>query len=170
LVEYHVTNGGISRYKKFEWFLDNIVSSEYGPGLATLLDSYANGVRQGLYNCKIVEGLFELRQKTLDANWLIVSGGDQEELREVFAARGLAELFDGGIFGSPDTKDEILARELDSDNIRKEALFLGDSRYDHLASTAANLDFIFLSYWTEFEGWHEYTVMNNIVVKDSLKF
>ncbi|UQB43268.1 hypothetical protein JX580_05170 [Thiomicrospira microaerophila] len=38
------------------------------------------------------------------ANWLIVSGGDQQELRGVFAARDLAKYFEGGIFGSPETK------------------------------------------------------------------
>jgi phosphoglycolate phosphatase-like HAD superfamily hydrolase len=170
LVEYHVANGGISRYKKFEWFLNHIVSNKAGPKLSELLASYASEVREGLLNCEIAEGLFELRQKTFAANWLIVSGGDQYELREVFAARGLAELFDGGIFGSPDSKDEILARELDLGNIKKHALFLGDSRYDHVASSAANLDFVFLSYWTEFKGWQEYVTKNKLAVKDSLKF
>jgi phosphoglycolate phosphatase-like HAD superfamily hydrolase len=170
LVEYHVANGGISRYKKFDWFLHNVVVNKNGPKFEQLLDNYAIEVRQGLFNCEIADGLFELREKTNHANWLIVSGGQQEELRDVFAARGLAELFNGGIFGSPDSKDEILAREVSFNNIGKRALFLGDSRYDHVASTAANLDFIFLSYWTEFEDWQEYTAENNITVKDSLSF
>jgi phosphoglycolate phosphatase-like HAD superfamily hydrolase len=169
LVEYHVRNGGISRYKKFEWFLANIVSG-VGPKLPELLEFYANVVREGLCNCEIADGLTELRHETLNANWLIVSGGDQEELREIFSLRGLSDLFNGGIFGSPDTKDEILARELNKGNIKEKAIFLGDSRYDHVASSAANLDFIFLSYWTEFEGWDEYTTLKNIVVKDSLRF
>jgi phosphoglycolate phosphatase-like HAD superfamily hydrolase len=170
LVDYHVANGGISRYKKFEWFLNNIVEKNFGPSFEDLLNSYAKEVRAGLQNCEIAEGLFELKQKTLHANWLIVSGGDQEELREVFAARGLAELFNGGIFGSPDSKDEILERELDRGNINRKALFLGDSKYDHVASSAANLDFLFLNYWTEFADWKKYTANNGITVKNSLKF
>lgn len=63
-------------------------------------------------------GLEALRQQTSDAHWLVVSGGDHEELRDVFAWRGIAEWFNGGIFGSPDTKDEIVARELGSGNIQ----------------------------------------------------
>jgi len=51
-------------------------------------------------------------------------------LREVFTQRDLAPLFDGGIFGSPDTKDSILSRELANGNIQPPALFLEDSRYD----------------------------------------
>lgn len=170
LIAYHVANGGISRYKKFEWFLHNVVVNKVGPKFEELLDSYASEVRQGLFNCEIADGLFDLREKTSHANWLIVSGGQQVELRDVFAARGLAELFNGGIFGSPDSKDEILARELGLGNIKKPALFLGDSKYDHVASSAASLDFIFLSYWTEFEGWQEYVIKNNLGEHDSLKF
>ena len=80
---------------------------------------------------------------------MIVSGGDQSELREIFAIRQLAALFDGGIFGSPDNKDEILARELSNQNIKLPALFLGDSKYDFQAATKANLDFVFLSSWSD---------------------
>lgn len=149
LVDYHVARGGISRYKKFAWFVEQVVVGEKGPDLEALLASYAAEVRSGLLTCDVAEGLVELREQTRHANWLIASGGDQQELREVFAARGLAELFDGGIFGSPDTKDEILAREMANSNVKPRALFLGDSRYDHQAASAAGLDFLFVSAWSE---------------------
>jgi phosphoglycolate phosphatase-like HAD superfamily hydrolase len=162
LVDYHVARGGISRYKKFEWFLENIVAQQSGPNLAQLLATYAAEVRQGLLTCDIAEGLAQLREKTKHANWLIVSGGDQQELREVFAERDIAELFDGGIFGSPDSKDEILGREIRTGNIKKEALFLGDSKYDHQASTYAGLEFVFLSGWTELQNWSDFCHSYNL--------
>ena len=120
LVAYHVANGGISRYVKFAHFLERIVPEHGagavpgrdGPDHEALLQIYAETVRDGLMNCGIATGLEQLRSKTRGANWLIVSGGDQNELREVFAARGISDLFDGGIFGSPDTKSMILDREL----------------------------------------------------------
>lgn len=161
LVAHHVLNGGISRYKKFEWFIQEVVSAGETE-LNKLLESYAQFVRDGLLTCDIATGLFELREKTSHANWLIVSGGDQQELREVFAARNLTELFDGGIFGSPDSKDTILERELANNNIRKSAIFLGDSRYDHIASSTAGLDFVFLSDWSEFISWPDYCQKNQI--------
>ncbi|MNE30006.1 hypothetical protein D3C80_1235030 [compost metagenome] len=105
-------------------------------------------------------GLTELRAATPDARWLIVSGGDQAELREVFAQRGLADMFDGGIFGSPASKDEILSSQLANGNILPRALFIGDSRYDHVASAGAGLDFLFVSQWTEFSGWQAYCQEN----------
>ncbi|WP_373976103.1 HAD hydrolase-like protein [Chitinibacter sp. SCUT-21] len=168
LVSHHVLNGGISRYKKFEWFIQEVVSDEEAE-LNQLLESYAQFVKSGLFTCDIAEGLSELREKTCNANWLIVSGGDQQELREVFAARKLIDFFDGGVFGSPDSKDLILEREIANNNIQMPAIFLGDSRYDHVASSNAGLDFLFLNYWTEFENWKDYCQTNNLNVHNSLR-
>ncbi|MFL1482904.1 HAD family hydrolase [Marinobacter sp. LN3S78] len=151
LVDYHVRNGGISRYVKFSTFLSDIVgrSRVDTDELQQLLDRYAGLVGEGLRQCAVADGLMALRRLTGSARWLVVSGGDQEELRSVFADRGLAELFDGGIFGSPDTKDEILARERETGGILQPAVFIGDSRYDIEAATRAGLDFIFASRWSE---------------------
>jgi len=150
LVDYHVQNGGISRYAKFEYFIAQILNQDFDESLnQDLLQRFAQAVKDGLMSCEIAEGLAELRAQTAHANWLIVSGGDQTELHEVFAARGLDKYFNGGIFGSPDTKDIILAREQANQNIQTPALFLGDSKYDYQAAHTAGLDFVFLSDWTE---------------------
>ncbi|MEA1987684.1 MAG: HAD family hydrolase, partial [Pseudomonadota bacterium] len=125
-------------------------------------------VKVGLMQSAIAPGVLELRKQTSQASWLIVSGGDQDELREVFAARGLLNLFDGGIFGSPDDKDVILKRELETQTIHAPALFLGDSKYDFQASNRAGLDFVFLTDWTEVKDWatfqnqHAFPVVNNV--------
>lgn len=157
LVEYHKQNGGVSRFKKFEYLLNTIVpAGTSGPGLPALLERYAAEVSTGLMTCAVAEGLFELRQKFPLARWLVVSGGAQSELREVFEARGLDRLFDGGVFGSPDTKEAIVAREQQNGNLLLPAVFLGDSRYDHLVSAQFDMDFLFISKWSEFEGWENY--------------
>lgn len=163
LMDFHVNNGGISRYKKFALFLEEMTDRRDGPTLKQLLRSYAVGVRNGLMACEITPGLDTLRDATSTARWLIVSGGDQEELREVFSTRGIDKHFDGGIFGSPETKDQILAREANTGNVAAPALFLGDSAYDYRAATTADLDFIFVSGWTEAPGWEDWTWEHGIV-------
>lgn len=157
LVDYHVINGGISRYLKFKHFIEKILQQ---PITQTLLDEllkqFSLKVKAGLMQSDIAQGLSLLRKQTLSSNWLVVSGGDQRELHEIFIKRGLFELFDGGIFGSPDTKDIILKREKNNFNIHKKALFLGDSKYDFQAADRAGLDFVFLTGWTEVKDWKAY--------------
>jgi phosphoglycolate phosphatase-like HAD superfamily hydrolase len=170
LVDYHVNHGGISRYKKFDHFLRHIVGKNPEEHeLTALLDAYAREVRAGLRTCALAQGLRELRNVTPDARWMVVSGGDQNELREVFAERKVADLFDGGIYGSPDTKDTILAREAANGKIVAPAVFLGDSRYDHEAATRAVLDFIFVSGWTEFRDWQAYFLTSKATTVTSLQ-
>ncbi|MGC8120899.1 HAD family hydrolase [Marinobacter sp. VGCF2001] len=151
LVDYHVNNGGVSRYIKFQRFLTHILGQESPDqeGLNHLLSDYAGFVEQGLLSCAVAPGIERLRNLTEGAKWLIVSGGDQEELRSVFRKRGLDHLFDGGIFGSPATKDEILSRLQTGDVMQQPAVFVGDSRYDIEAAKRAGLDFIFVRNWSE---------------------
>lgn len=151
LKEYHRKNGGISRYEKFSYFFEKLIPvyapAIKGPDMDSLLVDYAERVRKGLLTCPVAEGLRELRERTQGAHWMIVSGGDQSELREVFKLRDLYDMFDGGIFGSPDTKEKILSKELT--NNHKPAIFLGDSKYDYQAATRQKLDFVFLWGMTE---------------------
>ncbi|MCP4568675.1 MAG: HAD family hydrolase [FCB group bacterium] len=175
LVRYHVQNGGISRYHKFEYFLRHIVKKEPKPDeLQSLLAAFALEVKKGLMCCEVAKGLERLRKFYPKSRWLVASGGDQAELRDVFLKRGLSLLFNGGIFGSPASKDDILNRELDRGNIIKPALFFGDSKYDYEASKKAGLDFIFVSGWSEFKEWKSFfcddinqiTTMEEILISE----
>lgn len=157
LVDYHVRNGGISRYVKFEKFLCEMLGCQVTePAMQELLERFECSSRQGLLECFVAPGLAELKSTYSEQRWMVVSGASQAELNDVFGSRGIDRWFDAGIFGSPDSKDEILAREIASGNLQLPALFLGDSRYDHVAASRAGLDFVFVAGWTEFEGWQHY--------------
>ncbi|KAA8606649.1 HAD family hydrolase [Salipiger aestuarii] len=172
LAAYHVAHGGVSRFAKFDHFCTEIMP-RHAPGSPIptqddLLASYAEAVEVGLLDCAIAPGLPDLRSATRQARWMIVSGGAQSELRYLFHRRGIDRYFDGGIFGSPDTKHEILTRELASGALRQPALFLGDSRYDHVAAQAAGLDFIFVSGWSEFADWQAYAAHEGFPAVEAL--
>ena len=157
LVEYHRKNGGVSRYKKFEYFLREIVCLSDGNGaLNELLEIYAHEVRKGLLDCTVSKAVTALGKIDVEIRKLVVSGGDQEELRKIFRERDIDAIFSCGIFGSPDTKEAILDRELNNGNIKLPALFLGDSKYDYEAANHFGIDFLFVSDWTEFDEWREY--------------
>lgn len=175
LVDYHVKLGGISRYHKFDWFLTEILQQPAtSAAIQTWLDMFATELETGLMQCAIADGIESLRAHTTGANWMILSGGDQAEIRHLFARRVLASgtvletLFDGGLFGSPDNKDTVLAREIASGNIQFPALFIGDSKYDYEAAHRAGLDFVFVSDWTEVADWKSFCELNQLVVKPNL--
>lgn len=169
LVDYHVKLGGISRYHKFDWYLREVLKQAVtDEAIQVLLDEFSRELEEGLMHCTIADGLQELRDATAGIKWMILSGGDQQEIRDLFAKRKLADLFDGGLFGSPDNKDAVLAREKASGNLQLPALFIGDSKYDHEASTNAGLDFIFVSDWTEVPDWQQFCQENQIKVLENL--
>ncbi len=168
LVEYHLMNGGISRYHKFDYFLSSILKSDFNENkqaiLTQLLETYAENTYRGLLTSQITFGLKNFRDITKGQSWMIVSGGDQNELISVFKIKEISEFFDSGIYGSPDTKNQILGREIRNGNIKFPALFLGDSRLDHEVATLHGLDFIFVSAWTEFSLFDSYCKTNSISV------
>jgi phosphoglycolate phosphatase-like HAD superfamily hydrolase len=169
LVEHHTAHGGISRYRKFEYFLQHLVGVPVEQSrLDRLLETFAREVRDGLLTCQVDPGLGPLRAATAPARWMVVSGGDQDELRNIFRLRHLTQNFNGGIFGSPDSKEVILARELANSSIQLPGLFVGDSQYDHEVASRAGLDFVFASHWTEFVDWNSYQKTNAFAVVPDL--
>jgi len=165
LVDYHVKLGGISRYHKFDYFVREILQEPVTElAIQDLLNEFSRELEVGLMECEMAEGLLDLRDATSAAKWFILSGGDQDEIRNLFAKRNIAHLFDGGLFGSPDNKDQVLERETVNGNLDFPSLFLGDSKYDYEAANRAGLEFIFISGWTEVPDWKEYCHLNKLSV------
>lgn len=168
-VDYHIAKGSFPRNGKIQYYLANVVKQAETPELMQqYLDAFDAILDESLMHCEVAAGLDQLKAHTKQANWMILSGGDQVGLREIFTRRDLTKHFECGIFGGPDTKEIVLAREKANGNIQFPALFVGDSKYDHQASTEAGLDFIFLSDWTEVKDWQDYCAQHAILTKKNL--
>jgi phosphoglycolate phosphatase-like HAD superfamily hydrolase len=174
LVEHHIAKGSFPRNGKIEYYLNYIVKQPITDGLMQqYMHAFDEILDVTLMECEVTTGLVELKAATPQARWMLLSGGDQAELRRIFPRRAvgnvsLAHLFEAGIFGGPDQKEDVLAREIKNGNIQLPALFLGDSKYDHQAAIGAGLDFIFLSNWTEVKDWQAYCDNNKIIVIRSI--
>jgi phosphoglycolate phosphatase-like HAD superfamily hydrolase len=177
LEDYHIANGGLSRYEKFNYFLEKILptyceSSALGPKnvirIEDLLHTFAAHIHMGLKTCEIAPGLDDLRNLSSDTDWMMVSGSDQRELRQVLRNRGIANYFQAGIFGSPENKDTILRRELQSGKIVHPAIYIGDSVYDFESAQRAEIDFIFVSGWSEVKDWQTFVLANQIKSVESI--
>ena len=168
-VDHHVAKGSFPRNGKTEYYLTEIVKQ---PVTKAILHQYMQAFEDvldvTLMQCEVAVGLGALKAATPQAKWMLVSGGDQAELRRIFPRRQLAQLFEAGIFGGPEQKDEVLAREIANGNLQFPALFVGDSKYDHQAASRAGLDFVFLSAWTEVPDWQSYCAEHKITVLSNI--
>lgn len=157
LVDYHVARGGVSRQRKFAYFAEQIIGADEPAALADrLVQEYGEQLRSSLSACEVAPGLAALKRATTDAQWGVVSGGSQAELREIFAQRDIDQYFELGIWGNPIDKPRLVANLRRDRALVAPVLFIGDSQYDHEIALEAGFDFLFVSAWSEFGDWRAY--------------
>ena len=144
LVEYAKANGGVSRYKKIEFFFNTIRKE---PVSSKSVNHWANQfselVTKDILEARPVEGSLEFLEKYSNQfDFAIVSGSDQKELREVCKGRGIDSFFKM-ILGSPtEKKDNIATLLSDFKWERSKSLYVGDSNNDLEAAKENNIDCI----------------------------
>jgi len=156
LVKHHKQYGGVSRYEKMKVLLRDILKKPLlEEELNRLIERYGNICKSELLTCDETPGMRSfLDAISKHADLFVVSGGRQDELREIFKKRGLDKYFKG-ICGSPVKKLDIV-QNLKENKIDAPAVFIGDARLDYLAACSINADFIFMSEFSEFSDWQEY--------------
>ena len=169
LVEYNQQFGGISRHEKFKYFVNAILPkySDIKHSEEDLIMEFAKHVKQGLMTCEISPYLQDRTIKYSRSQFAVVSGGYEPELREIFHARKISSYFSGGIWGSPNTKFQIIEKHLSKLNPRT-TLFIGDSKLDYNVAQYFGFDFVFITAWTELSDWQNFVNENNIVHSTSL--
>jgi len=153
-VEYHQMHGGISRYIKFEHFFKNIKKQgDYSEELKEALTRYAILSKEGLLKCEEIAGIRNVLKYFNEQKipCYVASGGDQQEVREVFENRGLLAFFEG-VFGSPLSKIENLENLNIKGNLPIPGVFFGDAYSDMRAAEEYSLDFVYISGASE---WRE---------------
>lgn len=150
-VAYHKAHGGISRYQKFAHYFEHMQPRDDAK-VATqqALGKYASIVQAELLTCALIPGIEAYLQHLQHAGiaCAVNSGGDEQELHGVFAARGLAPYFQH-IFGSPTGKQDNMQRLKDLGFMQGNGVMFGDSKSDWLAAQAFDLDFVFITHETE---------------------
>jgi len=84
----------------------------------------------------------------------IISAASEEDSQHIFSEKRLDHLFTG-ICGGPRTKTEIFADVL-ACYPNSKPIFFGDAKADYLVAEKFNIDFVFLSDYTEFTDWKKY--------------
>ena len=157
LKEYHIDNAGISRANKFKYLFKEILNKTISESDINVLQKiFAKKILEDLQKCEIDHELYNLRKSYPNSNWAVISGGDQSELRNVFSMRGIDSLFNMGIFGSPLNKEDIISAENFDQRENYPVLFLGDSKYDFDVSLKFQMDFVFVSHWSNLPNWQSF--------------
>ena len=158
LVRYHMSHGGTSRLKKFEWFYKEVLGRDITPEeSAGLNDKFVEYALAEVRRSPLVPGV----QEVLDA-WTgrvpmyVASGAPHEELLFILQERKLDHYFQG-IYGSPPAKTEILRIILRETNIPPaDALMIGDADTDRYAAEAVRTRFYGRGEYFKHSGhpWH----------------
>lgn len=143
-VEHHLINGGISRYKKIEYyhreFLGISLSEEELEKLAVRFSSI---VKDKVIKAPYIDGAEEfLNENFKKYKMFVCSGTPETEIKEIITGRGMDEYFKI-VYGSPETKANIINYILLQNSFNKnEVVFLGDSINDYDAAVSADVPFI----------------------------
>jgi beta-phosphoglucomutase-like phosphatase (HAD superfamily) len=152
-IEYHQKNGGISRYVKFTHFFKNIKRQlNYDKPLVEALELYGQLSKKGLLECPEIPGIRRILKhlNSLKIPCYVTSGGDQSEIRDIFKSRNLTTYFEG-IFGSPLSKIENLAKINKKKCLPIPGVYFGDANSDLEAAKKYGLDFVYISGASEWD-------------------
>ena len=172
--KYHSREGGLSRVKKFDYLIETIlpkfkISVKNKEELCkSLLYKYESALRSQIFNSELSSKIFDFKNRYQSIDWIMISGSDQDELREIMNFKNISNLFNLGIFGSPLSKKSLIKKNLLNGKIKMPALFIGDSKLDYYAAKTFDMDFLFLYGWTDFDNWEDFCLTNNILFKKDL--
>ena len=144
IVEYHIRNGGVSRYTKFSYIYNNILKQPLdGNKLKELGEKFSHLVLQEMLRCPLVAGVQQfLEEYTKKVGLFIASGTPEEELKFLVKKRGLLDYFKG-VYGTPALKFEIIQHILIDEGIKKEeAIFVGDAISDYEDAKKVGIPFV----------------------------
>lgn len=143
LVQAHRDAPGFSRHLLFDrlyrtWYGRDILESER----KKLNEIFRRASRDRLLQVPAIPGALEtVRHWKGRIPIYVCSGAPQEDLRELFDARGLTDLFTA-VYGSPPVKTELLADIVrEAGVLPAEALMVGDSSTDLEAARAVGTQF-----------------------------
>ncbi len=150
-ITYHQNNGGVSRYVKFEHYYRNIKQEkQYLLMSKKAISRYAKIILDQLIEAQYVPGFVDTINY-LNKNKIpcfVVSGGDQNELHNIFKRRKIFNKFIE-VLGSPVSKGVHVKEIVKSNKLNYPAVFFGDARSDMDTALNNGLDFCFVSQFSE---------------------
>ena len=141
--EYHLAHGGVSRFRKFEWFYDEVLGRKISEDeLQVLSQKFRQLVFQGVMYSPMVPGIMETLESLHGRlPMYVASGTPNDELLQVLDARNLTCFFKG-VYGAPPGKAELLRCIIEKEGVAaNDTLMVGDSSTDLDAAQSCGTSF-----------------------------
>lgn len=142
--EYHVANGGISRYEKLKYFETVLLGKLFSEDDNNILAlKFAELVKEKVINSPFILGVNEfLNKHSPDILQYICTGTPEFEIKEIIERRGMANLFNG-IYGSPMNKSAIIQLIISEVGCTQDdCIFFGDALTDYNAANETKVRFV----------------------------
>ncbi|MFT6443035.1 MAG: beta-phosphoglucomutase-like phosphatase (HAD superfamily) [Salibacteraceae bacterium] len=146
-LDYFTGLNGVPREMKVEHFFGNNTETS-----KKILCDYGERNAHSLNSVKETEGSLDFLKywNNLKPMWA-VSGGAQEEVRKTLQTKQM-DLYLEIIYGGPSSKADNIKKIKNSQNF----IFFGDSKHDHEVALEFNMEFVFLTKYTQFNDWQAY--------------
>ncbi len=145
-------NSGLSRYKKIEYFYENILRIE--PELMILTkdaEDYSSIVKSDVIKAPFINGFIDFIKKNINRfEYAMISSSNQLELIKICMSRDIDKYFTE-ILGSPIEKNKNIERFIRNKNaIKSEIVYVGDTKYDEIAALNSGISFVGFGQKSEF--------------------
>lgn len=144
IVQFHLDNGGMSRFDKFHYIYDNILNEDLTPSkFDDLSEKFSTIVFKEVIKTPFVPGAWEfLERYHYKIPLYVVSATPENELRQIIQRRGMAHYFKE-VFGAPQKKSKCIKEILNLTGISPySVIFIGDAKNDLEAARTAGVRFI----------------------------
>ena len=144
VVDYHLTNGGVSRFVKFRVIYSEILNKPLSEKkFQSLCDEFSSIVVDEVVAAPWVEGAREFLENNKNRYlFFIVSGTPQDELELIVQRREMGHYF-CEVLGSPKNKEALLKGALSRLKLSpEETVFVGDAETDWNAAKELGVTFL----------------------------
>ena len=140
---YHLLNGGISRFEKFKFFQSVLLKKEISDDeINKLSNQFSALVKEKIIVSEYIKGAFEFIKRNAFKKQFICTGTPENEIIEISDKKGILPFFQH-LYGSPKTKTEIINIILTQTKVdRDKCIFFGDAMTDYNAAQFCKIPFI----------------------------
>lgn len=144
VVSHHMSNGGMSRYKKFKYYHKAFLGKELNKEeLIQITNKFSELVLQKVIDAPYVPGAINFIKNNYKKYKLFISTGTpQNEINDILLKKRIKKYF-VSIYGSPTNKTEHIKDIIQKTGYKKdEVIFIGDADTDIVAAKNYNIHII----------------------------